>query len=42
MWHFENKHMDILIELGLKSWSRFVDDTFTLVKGKERKQLKKY
>ena len=35
MHHFENKHMSELIKLGVKSWDRFVDDTFVIIKGKE-------
>ena len=32
---FETKHMDKLTELGVKSWDRFVDDTFTIINDKQ-------
>ena len=35
MDHFECKHMDELIKLGVKLWWRYVDDTFIIIKNKE-------
>jgi reverse gyrase len=32
MHNFEMKHMDNLIKLGVKFWSRFVDDVFVIIK----------
>ena len=36
MDHFECKHMEELINLGVKIWWRYVDDTFIIIKNKEQ------
>ena len=33
--NFENKHIEELINKGVKSWDRFVDDTCVIVRSKD-------
>ena len=35
MDYFENHHMDKLNSLGVKTWLRYVDDTFVILNKKE-------
>lgn len=36
MAHFENKNMDMLKQLGVKQWWRYVDDVFASIESKEK------
>ena len=39
MDHFENKHMENLIKLGVKYWFRYVDDTFIIINEKNQAEI---
>jgi hypothetical protein len=36
---FENKHMEELTKLGVKTWLRYVDDTFVIINNKNQAEL---
>jgi hypothetical protein len=36
---FENKHMDELRKLGVKTWFRYVDDTFVIINNKSQAEI---
>ena len=39
MHDFENKHMKNLCELGVKSWDRYVDDTFVILREESKAEI---